>query len=64
MVMALVEGETLDRKLKRDGRLPQTDVDRLLGPLLDGLEQLMRQVSCIVTSSPPTSSSIPPASRP
>jgi serine/threonine protein kinase len=40
MVMALVEGETLDRKLKRDGRLPQTDVDRLLGPLLDGLEQL------------------------
>ena len=40
MVMALVEGETLDRKLKRDGRLPQADVDRLLGPLLNGPEQV------------------------
>src|SRR5471032_697182 len=34
MVMALVEGETLDRKLKRDIRLTQVEIDRLLTPLL------------------------------
>jgi serine/threonine protein kinase/peptidoglycan hydrolase-like protein with peptidoglycan-binding domain len=38
MVMGLAKGETLERRLKRDGRLPPRAVDRLLGPLLDGLQ--------------------------
>ncbi|HKU95169.1 MAG TPA: protein kinase [Vineibacter sp.] len=40
MVMALVRGETLEARLKREGRLPQLVVDQLLYPLLDGLEQV------------------------
>ena len=40
MVMALVRGETLDARLKREGRLPQLVIDQLLYPLLDGLEQV------------------------
>ena len=40
MVMALVEGETLDAVLQRDGFLRAPAVERLLHPLLDGLEQV------------------------
>ncbi len=42
MVMALVQGETLETLLKRDGRLPQAMIARLLPPLLDGLERVHR----------------------
>ncbi|WP_178130840.1 bifunctional serine/threonine-protein kinase/formylglycine-generating enzyme family protein [Reyranella sp. CPCC 100927] len=42
MVMALVPGETLEARLRRDGRLPQPVIERLLYPLLDGLEQVHR----------------------
>jgi serine/threonine protein kinase/peptidoglycan hydrolase-like protein with peptidoglycan-binding domain len=38
MVMALAAGETLDRKMKREGRLSQAVLETLLYPLLDGLE--------------------------
>src|SRR5205085_4028496 len=40
MVMELVQGETLDRRLKRKGRLSQEAIDHLLGPLLAGLERV------------------------
>ena len=38
MVMALVEGETLSKRLMRDQRLTPDAVERLIFPLLDGLE--------------------------
>ena len=38
MVMALVEGETLSKRLMRDQRLTPEAVERLIFPLLDGLE--------------------------
>jgi hypothetical protein len=38
MVMALVRGETLEARLKRERRLPQPAIELLLYPLLDGLE--------------------------
>jgi len=38
MVMALVRGETLEARLKRDRRLQQPAIEQLLYPLLDGLE--------------------------
>ncbi len=40
MVMELVQGETLDHRIKRDGSLPSKAIERLLYPLLDGLEQV------------------------
>ncbi len=40
MVMALAEGETLQRKLRREGQLASPAVNALLRPLLDGLEQV------------------------
>ena len=40
MVMALAKGEGLDHRLARDGTLPATAIERLLAPLLDGLEQV------------------------
>lgn len=40
MVMALAQGETLEARLKRLGKLDSTAIDRLLWPLLDGLEQV------------------------
>lgn len=40
MVMALVRGETLERRLKRDRTLPAPVVEKLLHRLLDGLEQV------------------------
>ena len=40
MVMALASGETLEQYLKRDGHLSPARVDRLLQPLLDGLESI------------------------
>lgn len=40
MVMALAEGETLDRRLKSGGPLPQAVLDRLLYPRLEGLERV------------------------
>jgi peptidoglycan hydrolase-like protein with peptidoglycan-binding domain len=38
MVMALVEGETLNKRLMREQRLGSEAVERLLFPLLEGLE--------------------------
>ncbi|QQS12284.1 MAG: protein kinase [Rhodospirillales bacterium] len=38
MVMALVRGETVEARIKRDRRLPQPTIELLLYPLLDGLE--------------------------
>ncbi len=40
MVMALARGETLAVRLQRDGRLDPAAIDRLLLPLLDGLEEV------------------------
>src|SRR5262245_52857320 len=40
MVMGLVEGENLNRRLLREGRLTPEAVERLLFPLLDGLEEV------------------------
>lgn len=40
MVMGLVRGDTLDQRLKSVGKLPAAAVERLLGRLLDGLEQV------------------------
>ena len=40
MVMGLVEGENLSRRLMREGRLTPEAVERLLFPLLDGLEEV------------------------
>ena len=40
MVMALVEGETLNKRLLREQRLTPEAVDRLVFPLLDGLEEI------------------------
>jgi len=40
MVMPLLEGETLEARLKREGRLHQPAIERILYPLLDGLEQV------------------------
>jgi hypothetical protein len=40
MVMALVEGETLNKRLLRVQRLAPEVIERLLFPLLDGLEQV------------------------
>ena len=40
MVMALVEGETLSKRLMREQRLTPEAVERLLFPLLDGLEEV------------------------
>lgn len=39
-VMELLEGESLATLLRRERRLPQVAVERLLYPLLDGLEQI------------------------
>jgi hypothetical protein len=38
IVMELLSGETLEDRLKRDGKLDAEAVDRILWPLLDGLE--------------------------
>ena len=40
IVMQLLQGETLENRLKRAGPLPPAEVDRILWPLLDGLEQV------------------------
>jgi serine/threonine protein kinase/peptidoglycan hydrolase-like protein with peptidoglycan-binding domain len=40
MVMALAQGETLGQRIKRSGRLPPHDIELILYPLLDGLEQV------------------------
>jgi serine/threonine protein kinase len=40
MVMGLARGDTLDQRLKSVGKLPAATVERLLGRLLDGLEQV------------------------
>jgi serine/threonine protein kinase len=42
MVMALARGITLDRLLRSEGPLPPVIVERLLFPLLDGLEKVHR----------------------
>jgi peptidoglycan hydrolase-like protein with peptidoglycan-binding domain len=40
IVMQLLHGETLEARLKRTGPLKAADIDRILWPLLDGLEQV------------------------
>ncbi|HJQ56134.1 MAG TPA: protein kinase, partial [Vineibacter sp.] len=40
MMMTLVRGETLEARLKREGRLPPPAIEQLLYPLLDGLERV------------------------
>jgi len=40
IVMELLSGETLEDKLKRQGTLTPDEVDRILWPLLDGLDQV------------------------
>jgi peptidoglycan hydrolase-like protein with peptidoglycan-binding domain len=40
IVMQLLHGETLENRLKRTGPLRPEEVDRILWPLLDGLEQV------------------------
>jgi serine/threonine protein kinase/peptidoglycan hydrolase-like protein with peptidoglycan-binding domain len=40
IVMEMLQGETLEDRLKRAGPLDAAAIDRILGPLLDGLEQV------------------------
>ena len=40
MVMALIEGETLNKRLMREQRLAPETIERLVFPLLDGLEEV------------------------
>ncbi|MGD9885516.1 MAG: protein kinase [Reyranella sp.] len=40
IVMELLHGETLEDRIKRNGKLGPEEVDRILWPLLDGLEQV------------------------
>src|SRR5205823_5055251 len=40
IVMQLLHGETLESRLRRAGPLKPEEVDRILWPLLDGLEQV------------------------
>jgi peptidoglycan hydrolase-like protein with peptidoglycan-binding domain len=40
IVMQLLSGETLEHRLKQKGPLGPADVDRILWPLLDGLDQV------------------------
>ncbi len=40
IVMELLSGETLEERLKRVGKLGAADVDKILWPLLEGLEQV------------------------
>jgi serine/threonine protein kinase len=40
IVMELLHGETLEDRITRDGKLGADDVERILWPLLDGLEQV------------------------
>ena len=40
IVMELVPGETLDERLRRGGTLTPDEVDRILWPLLDGMERV------------------------
>ena len=40
MVMALIEGETLNKRLMREQRLTPEAIERLVFPLLDGLEEV------------------------
>ena len=40
IVMELLHGETLEERIKRHGRLGPEDIDRIVWPLLDGLEQV------------------------
>ncbi len=40
IVMQLLQGETLENRLKRTGPFKAPDIDRILWPLLDGLEQV------------------------
>ena len=40
IVMELLSGETLEDRIKKNGKLTQEEVDRILWPLLDGLEQV------------------------
>src|SRR5258708_13775164 len=40
MVMQVRHGETLESRLKRSGPLKPAEIDRILWPLLDGLEQV------------------------
>jgi serine/threonine protein kinase len=64
MVMALAEGETLQRKLRSEGRLASPAVNALLRPLLNGLEQVHAIGFLHRDISPRTSSLMRKAFRP
>jgi serine/threonine protein kinase len=40
IVMELLSGQTLEERIAKDGKLSPEEVDRILWPLLDGLEQV------------------------
>ena len=40
IVMELLSGETLEERINKNGKLSREEVDRILWPLLDGLEQV------------------------
>ena len=40
IVMELLSGQTLEERITKDGKLSSEEVDRILWPLLDGLEQV------------------------
>ena len=64
IVMEMLRGETLEARIKAEGPFTASEVDSLLWPLLEGLQQVHEGVSCTATSSLPTCSSAPKASRP
>ncbi|MBL8673613.1 MAG: serine/threonine protein kinase, partial [Rhodospirillales bacterium] len=63
MVMALVRGETVEARLKRETRLPEAVIARMLPPLLDGLE-LVHAAGFLHRDIKPANILLDPAGRP
>ena len=63
MIMALVEGETMGKRLMREQRLAPAVVERLLSPFWKASRRFTPRGSCIATSSRPTSWSTDKAGR-
>ena len=64
MVMRFEEGESFEIWLRDLGRPPtQDELDRITAPLLDALQMMHAEISCIATS-PPTTSSCAAMARP